>query len=547
MEKITKKVLLEEINKINKMMGLPPKQTLNEQISKVAGELAPKFGEFIKKLVSRGEKEVEGLAKEFENPNFKLNNGKVIADEIRYVGEKLAQGKSLSALEERFTTDVLEKLYPGVEKSIQKSLEDTIITMEGGPSMLSELERIMKDPKYSSEQISKILSDDLGIQGVSQVEVGLWRSSLSGKQNVGGIRIPKRTGMGSEPRTELPKGEPESISKPIELNPQETKMVDDIITAGSTKVTRPESVGVLNSEVTEILDTVPVGGEAQFLEDYAQKQGVPELDGNRLYELANKVAETNQELVGALKQQSETIAKAMEERISSGGSKPPTGGGEPPIPPTGGGVPPKPKKSWFRRGEKTIDTKQLRTPEEIYKTNLKHTAFQLGMIAIDIFVNGKEFKNYQQPFTGLFTGEIIYVKLGAAAIDQVLFSLRSTSAGRVMNYVNMALSGIDFISTGVGLTQTHNPREKQAVIDKENDIKNKAKQDSLKNSMIDQAKKLKKDLSLDSLQKKVDSLNVTKKVDSLKNAIDNRLNPTNKLDTGGNKIQLVDDPFKKKN
>jgi hypothetical protein len=43
----------------------------------------------------------------------------------------------------------------------------------------------------------QILSDDLGIQGVSQVEVGLWRSSLSGKQNVGGIRIPKRTGMGS--------------------------------------------------------------------------------------------------------------------------------------------------------------------------------------------------------------------------------------------------------------------------------------------------------------------------------------------------------------
>ena len=61
MEKITKKVLLEEINKINKMMGLSPKKTLNEQISKVAGELAPKFGEFLLKsgrkvaATSRGE------------------------------------------------------------------------------------------------------------------------------------------------------------------------------------------------------------------------------------------------------------------------------------------------------------------------------------------------------------------------------------------------------------------------------------------------------------------------------------------------------------
>ena len=536
MEKITKKVLLEEINKINKMMGLSPKKTLNEQISKVAGELAPKFGEFLKKLVSGGEKEVEGLAKQFENPNFKLNNGKVIADEIRYVGEKLAQGKSLSALEERFTTDVLEKLYPGVEKSIQKSLEDTIITMEGGPSMLSELERIMKDPKYSSEQISKILSDDLGIQGVSQVEVGLWRSSLSGKVNVGGIRVPKRTGMGSEPRTELPKGEPESISKPIELNPQETKMVDDIITAGSTKVTRPESVGVLNSEVTEILDTVPVGGEAQFLKDYAQKQGVPELDGNRLYELANKVAETNQELVGALKQQSETIAKAMEERISSGGPKSPTGGGEPP----------KPKKSWFRRGEKTPKLGDFRTSQEIYITNLKHTAFQVAMIAIDIFANGKEVKNYQQPMTGLFTSEIIYSKLAATAIDQVLYSLNFTTGGKFLIFLNTALSGIDLVSTGIGLTQSHNPKIKQSETDKDNAIKNKAKQDSVTNSLIDKANKLKKDLSLDSLQKKVDSLNVTKKVDSLRNDIDNRLNPNNKLDTGGNKIPLVD-PFKKKN
>ena len=536
MEKITKKVLLEEINKINKMMGLSPKKTLNEQISKVAGELAPKFGEFLKKLVSGGEKEVEGLAKQFENPTFKLNNGKVIADEIRYVGEKLAQGKSLSALEERFTTDVLEKLYPGVEKSIQKNLEDTIITMEGGPSMLSELERIMKDPKYSSEQISKILSDDLGIQGISQVEVGLWRSSLSGKQNVGGIRIPKRTGMGSEPRTELPKGEPESISKPIELNPQETKMVDDIITAGSTKVTRPESVGVLNSEVTEILDTVPVGGEAQFLEDYAQKQGVPELDGNRLYELANKVAETNQELVGALKQQSETIAKAMEERISSGGSKPPNGGG----------TPPKPKKSWFRRGEKTPKLGDFRTAQEIYITNLKHTAFQLAMIAIDIFANGKEIKNYRQPMTGLFSSEIIYTKLAATAIDQVLYSLKFTAGGKVLIFLNTALSGIDLVSTGVGLTQSHDPKIKQSETDKENEIKNKARQDSVTNSVIDRANKLKKDLSLDSLQKKVDSLNVTKKVDSLRNDIDNRLNPNNKLDTGGNKIPLVD-PFKKKN
>jgi hypothetical protein len=545
MEKITKKVLLEEINKINKMMGLPPKQTLNEQISKVAGELAPKFGEFIKKLVSGGEKEVEGLAKEFENPNFKLNNGKVIADEIRYVGEKLAQGKSLSALEERFTTDVLEKLYPGVEKSIQKSLEDTIITMEGGPSMLSELERIMKDPKYSSEQISKILSDDLGIQGVSQVEVGLWRSSLSGKQNVGGIRVPKRTGMGSEPRTELPKGEPESISKPIELNPQETKMVDDIITAGSAKVTRPESVGVLNSEVTEILDTVPVGGEAQFLEDYAQKQGVPEIDGNRLYELANKVAETNQELVGALKQQSETIAKAMEERISSGGSKPPTGGGEPPLP-TGGGTPPKPKKSWFRRGEKTPKLGDFRTAQEIYITNLKHTAFQLAMIGIDIFANGKEMKNYQQPMTGLFSSEIVYTKLAATAIDQVLYSLKFTAGGKVLIFLNTALSGIDLVSTGVGLSQSHKPKIDQSKIDAENEKKRKISSDSLKNSLIDQGKKLRNDLSIDSLKRKVDSLNVTKKVDSLKNAIDNRLNPTNKLDTGGTKEVLVD-PFKKKN
>ena len=168
------------------------------------------------------------------------------------------------------------------------------------------------------------------------------------------------------------------------------------------------------------------------------------------------------------------------------------------------------------------------------------------MIAIDIFANGKEVKNYQQPMTGLFTSEIIYSKLAATAIDQVLYSLNFTTGGKFLIFLNTALSGIDLVSTGIGLTQSHNPKIKQSETDKDNAIKNKAKQDSVTNSLIDKANKLKKDLSLDSLQKKVDSLNVTKKVDSLRNDIDNRLNPNNKLDTGGNKIPLVD-PFKKKN
>lgn len=566
MEKITKKVLLEEINKINKMMGLSPKKTLSEQpITKVGREAIPAAVNFIKKLVTGGEKEVQGLAKEFERTDIKLNNGKVIADEIRYVGEKFAQGKPLSAVEERFTTDVLEKLYPGVEKSIQKNLEDTVLSLDGGPSMMFELERIMKNPKYSSEQISKILSDDLGIQGVSQVEVALWRNSLNPtKVNAGGIRVPKRSGMGSEPRTELgntPKGEPEVISKPVELNPQETKMADEIISAGSSKIESPENVGILNNEVAEILDNVSVGGEGQAIENYAQQQGLSGVDGNKLYELANKMVDANQELVGAIKQQSNIISKTLEEKASSGGSKPPTPP-EPPIdggvsgePPIGGGKSPKKSwKRWFAKGEKAPNYDKLKTPDEIHRDNLKQTAFQVALIAIDIYANGKELKNYQQPLTGLFGAEIFYTKLAAAAIDQITFSLKATSPGKVLLYLNYILSGIDFVSTGAGLISTHKPKVKQAEVDrkKAEEDRKKFTQDSTK--LVKQRDELKKNLSMDSLRnasekikQTADSLKNSKTADSLRDAVMNRFqNQNNKLDTGGNK-QDLGDPFKKKN
>lgn len=237
MEKITKRVLLEEIQRINEIMKGSSKLILNEQPTK-----------FIEKLL-RGEEEVSNIVKSIEKSG--LRGADDVASAFRSLVERGLT--KLTEEESMFLSNVIRQVYPDVSIQVRRNFNDLLIP-KYGPVNVSRFEEVLSDPNRSTKSLYDYITKQLGMENLTILELQVWRDSL--KRTPSEIKIPTTVEV---------KPKPENITPPVELKltPEQTQVVEEI----SQKVDNS-----LENGTTDVLSGMPNITDINQLESwYRQK------------------------------------------------------------------------------------------------------------------------------------------------------------------------------------------------------------------------------------------------------------------------------------
>jgi hypothetical protein len=226
MEKITKKVLLEEIEeivRINELIRFGSKRNVNEQVIP-----------FIEKLFRGGEEGISDVVKTIERSGIKGADD--VASAFRGLAEKGL--KSLSQEESLFLSNVIRQVFPDMASQVSRDLS-SLMTPYLGQVGVGKLEGILANERFSTEQIYRRLTTDFGMENLSILELQVWRDAIKGKPI--DVRIPTTVEV---------KPKPENITQPTELKltPEQTEVVEEI----SQKVG-----GSMRTPTSEILSDMP--------------------------------------------------------------------------------------------------------------------------------------------------------------------------------------------------------------------------------------------------------------------------------------------------
>ena len=191
MKKITKRVLLEEIQRINEIMKGSSKLILNEQPS-----------EFIEKLFRGSEEEVSNLVKSIEKSG--LRGADDIASAFRSLVERGLT--KLTEEESMFLANIIRQVYPEVSTTLRRELSSLLVP-KYGPVNVARFEEILADPKRSTKSLYDYITKQLGMENLTVLELQVWRDAL--KRTPSEIKIPTTVEV---------KPKPENITPPTELN-----------------------------------------------------------------------------------------------------------------------------------------------------------------------------------------------------------------------------------------------------------------------------------------------------------------------------------------
>ena len=151
MKKITKKVLLEEIEeivRINELIRFDSKSNVNEQVIP-----------FFEKLIRGGEEGISDVVKTIERSGIKG------ADDVALAFRGLAeQGlKALSQEESLFLSNVIRQVFPDISSQVSRDLS-SLMTPYLGQVGVGKLEGILANERFSTEQIYRRLTTDFGME-----------------------------------------------------------------------------------------------------------------------------------------------------------------------------------------------------------------------------------------------------------------------------------------------------------------------------------------------------------------------------------------------
>lgn len=238
MKKITKRVLLEEIQRINEIMKGSSNTNLNEQT----------IG-FIEKLFRGGEEEITNVVKSIEKSG--LRGADDVASAFRSLVEKGLT--KLTEEESLFLANVIRQIYPDITYQVRRSLSDLLVA-EIGPIKVGKLEDILANEKYPTDRLYNTLVNNFGMENLTILELQVWRDAL--KRTPSEIKIPTTVEV---------KPKPEKVIEPTELKltPEQTQVVEEI----SQKVDNS-----LKNGTTDVLSGMPNINDVNQLESYYRQQ-----------------------------------------------------------------------------------------------------------------------------------------------------------------------------------------------------------------------------------------------------------------------------------
>lgn len=490
MKKITKKVLLEEIQRINKLIKAGSKLNLNEQPT-----------EFIEKLFRGGEDEVSNVVKTIEKSGIKS------ADDVASAFKSLIEKgvTSLSEEESLFLSNVIRQIYPDVASQVRKNLSDLLLP-ELGPVRVGKLEDILVNPKYTTERLHKYLINNFGMENLTTLELQVWRDALKGKPSE--IKIP---------RTVEVKPKPENISRPIELSPIIIGEMESAIDNEFSKLSDSGS-GLQNPELP-LITNLSDPAATEYLNRKMAESGMDSgnISAKELLDVVKEMMSKDRAALEAQKASSDAIKEAFQHNKTNQPTSPTTPTPTTPIP--------KINPTLLERIKKLYNTNKT----TIEAANWSMTALQIAAICIDVYGTDKKFTEYSNPFYGKNLGfwETMGIKVLARGLG-----------GKALFAVNVVLSVVDLLGMGYDLATYHPERMKKLSDEEKKSKENQRLKDSTDNANRANLQKL-KDLDL---KRTADSLQQKFSDDSLVNAIRDKLNPKNKLDSSG-KTQIID-PFK---
>jgi hypothetical protein len=488
MKKITKKVLLEEIEeivRINELIRFDTKTNVNEQVIS-----------FFEKLFRGGEEGISDVVKTIERSGIKGADD--VASAFRSLAEKGL--KSLNQEESLFLSNVIRQVFPDITSQVRRDLS-SLMTPYLGQVGVGKLEGILANERFTTEQIYRRLTTDFGMENLSTLELQVWRDALKGKPT--NVKIPTTVEVGPKP---------ENIRQTTELPPL---VIREIETAVDNEVSRLPEGGALGNPEIPFVTNLSDPAATEFINKKMAENGMNtnEVSPKDLLNLMEKMMESNKSFAEANKSTADAIIAGIERNKTN-----------PPVKPTN--IPtPKVNPTLLERVKKLWNADKT----SIDAANWSMTALQVASICIDVYGTDKKFSEYSNPFYGKNLGfwEIMGIKLLARGLH-----------GKALLAVNAVLTVVDLVGMGYDLA-TYHPERMKKLSDAEKKAKeNQRLKDSTDNANRVNLQKL-KDLDL---RRTADSLRQKYSEDSLIKAVRDKLNPKNKLDSAG-KEQIVD-PFK---
>ena len=489
MEKITKKVLLEEIEeivRINELIRFGSKSNVNEQVIP-----------FFEKLIRGGEEGISDVVKTIERSGIKGADD--VASAFRGLAEKGL--KVLSQEESIFLSNVIRQVFPDIATQVSRDLS-SLMTPYLGKVGVGKLEGILSNERFSTEQIYRRLTTDFGMENLSMLELQVWRDALKGKPV--DIKIPETVEI---------KPKPENITQPIELSPIISQELESSINNEFSRI--PEGGGGLQNPELPLITDITDPSATEFLNRKMAEAGVDsdKVSAKELLELMKEIMSKDRAALKAQKASSDAIKEAIQQNKTN------------PTTPTT--ETPKINPTLLKRFKDFFKSKN-----SIDAANWSMTALQVASICIDVYGTDKKFTEYENAFYGKNLGfwEIMGIKVLSRGLG-----------GKWLFGVNVVLTVVDLLGMGVDLARYHPERLKKLSDEEKKAKENQRLKDSTYNANKANLQKL-KDIDL---KKTADSLQQKFSDDSLVNAIRDKLKPNkpNQLDSTGSKPQLPKNIF----
>ena len=399
MGKITKKVLLEEIEeivRINELIRFGSKSNVNEQVIP-----------FFEKLIRGGEEGISDVVKTIERSGIKGADD--VASAFRGLAEK--GFKVLSQEESLFLSNVIRQVFPDISSQVSRDLS-SLMTPYLGQVGVGKLEGILANERFSTEQIYRRLTTDFGMENLSMLELQVWRDALKGKPI--DVRIPTTVEV---------KPKPENITQPIELKltPEQTEVVEEI----SQKVDNS-----LKNDTTDILSGMPTNiNDINQLESfYRQKltsMGATPLEIEQMVLLLRNTVKKesgNPELMRALDVLENTVDKLSKSKTPEQVEK---------IVNDKINDAPTPIKSWIQRWWENKKSNKTPKDDKFKYLNVALSVIQIGLL---IFTKLKDEEGkYRGPFNWS-TEETFISKVGVLVTSLLTTNKLFTFANTLLTW-----------------------------------------------------------------------------------------------------------------
>jgi hypothetical protein len=261
-----KNIILEEITRINEIMGIKPKLLLEGDIL-----------DLILKVFKRGDAEVVGTIDDVANAMMSKGFNEDVIKMIRDLSEK----EVLTGTEREALSNIIRYAFPEIVEKAIKNEEDFIITNYGNQA-LKEVQRLMANSKIPDSNVLSYIARYTEIKGLDDEFFKIWRDEYRKVKPVLPKSLEDATDFGKELETET-SDKLSELSQALfdlknTLTPEENAIVNNAsekIEKGLEKLNPTEIIKInkqLESLGLSINDAIKQLDEGKLLKSEAEKR-----------------------------------------------------------------------------------------------------------------------------------------------------------------------------------------------------------------------------------------------------------------------------------